>query len=170
MSFRDNSESKHPRYKEQMFWYNSRMSHWQSLRGRLAGAHPAHPAAPAGIPTATEPTAPAFTFSGRLLRALRRQASSEGLDEQTLANELLRQAFIQRQAAEENLSHWRALTRREREVAALVCLGLTNPEIAQQLGISPDTVKTHVHSLLYKFDLRTKGDLRLALADWDFSK
>jgi DNA-binding NarL/FixJ family response regulator len=42
------------------------------------------------------------------------------------------------------------LTRREREVLSLVARGLTNKEIARDLGIGPGTVKTHVEKLIAK--------------------
>jgi DNA-binding CsgD family transcriptional regulator len=42
------------------------------------------------------------------------------------------------------------LTRREREVLALLTQRLTNPEIAARLFISPRTVATHVENLLAK--------------------
>lgn len=40
------------------------------------------------------------------------------------------------------------LTRREREVADLIALGLSNATIAQQLYLSPATVATHVSHIL----------------------
>ena len=40
----------------------------------------------------------------------------------------------------------------ERRVAGLVAQGLTNRQIAAQLGRSADTVKRHVSSLLIKLD------------------
>jgi non-specific serine/threonine protein kinase len=42
------------------------------------------------------------------------------------------------------------LTRREREILALLCQRLTNPEIAERLFISPMTVRNHVANLLAK--------------------
>lgn len=45
------------------------------------------------------------------------------------------------------------LTAREDEIAALVGRGLSNKQIAQELRISPATVKNHVHSILEKLEL-----------------
>ncbi len=42
------------------------------------------------------------------------------------------------------------LTQREQEVLALLAAGLTNPEIAEQLVISPETVKKHTSSIYGK--------------------
>ncbi|WBY07622.1 response regulator transcription factor [Sphingomonas sp. 7/4-4] len=51
------------------------------------------------------------------------------------------------------------LTRREDEVAHLVAQALSNKEVARELGLSESTVKHHVHSILGKFGLATRGQL-----------
>jgi DNA-binding NarL/FixJ family response regulator len=51
------------------------------------------------------------------------------------------------------------LSLREREVLNLVADGLSNKAIAEQLYISPNTVKTHVSSLLNKLDVQTRVQL-----------
>jgi len=48
------------------------------------------------------------------------------------------------------------LTPREREVLAGLADGHTNKEIAQRLGISPGTVKTHVERLIGKLGVRDR--------------
>jgi DNA-binding CsgD family transcriptional regulator len=52
------------------------------------------------------------------------------------------------------------LTRRERQVTALVCLRYTNRQIARQLHISPGTVRTHMRAALVKLGLRNRAALR----------
>ena len=51
------------------------------------------------------------------------------------------------------------LTAREREVAALVALGLRNDEIAEQLVVSPTTAKTHVSRVMRKLSARSRAQL-----------
>lgn len=51
------------------------------------------------------------------------------------------------------------LTPREREILALVALGHSNDQIAQQLYISPSTAKTHVNRTMMKLDARDRAQL-----------
>ena len=51
------------------------------------------------------------------------------------------------------------LTRREREVAALVAQGRSNREIAEQFVLSERTVETHVSRILTKLDLSSRTQL-----------
>ena len=62
------------------------------------------------------------------------------------------------------LNHWPTMTARELEVARLIYLGYSNEAIAKELNISVATVKTHVHNLLVKFNVRSRWILRDILA------
>jgi DNA-binding NarL/FixJ family response regulator len=53
-------------------------------------------------------------------------------------------------------------TVREREVLALVGLGLSNTEIASRLNVSMSTTKTHIGRLLMKLDARDRAQLVIA--------
>jgi DNA-binding CsgD family transcriptional regulator len=55
-----------------------------------------------------------------------------------------------------------ALSAREREVAVLVTLGLSNKRIAQRLMIATSTVKDHVHSILEKTGLPNRASVAAA--------
>jgi DNA-binding CsgD family transcriptional regulator len=51
------------------------------------------------------------------------------------------------------------VTPREREIAVLLARGLTNPEIATRLVLSPYTVQDHVKSLLEKTEVSSRQEL-----------
>jgi PAS domain S-box-containing protein len=52
-----------------------------------------------------------------------------------------------------------ALSEREREIVRLVALGSTGPEIADELQISHDTVRTHVRNAMIKVGARSRAQL-----------
>ena len=49
------------------------------------------------------------------------------------------------------------LTRREREILGLVARGLRTEEIAGELTVSPETVKSHVHNAMQKLRAHTRS-------------
>ena len=57
-----------------------------------------------------------------------------------------------------------SLTAREREVFRLLCSGLSNLTIAEQLGINESTVKSHVSHIMAKLKLRRRQLRMRALA------
>ena len=52
----------------------------------------------------------------------------------------------------------RPLSRREREILALLCLRLTDLEIADRLFVSRRTVTTHVSNILAKLDVQNRRE------------
>jgi len=56
------------------------------------------------------------------------------------------------------------LTQREREILALLADGFGNKQIAARLGISPNTVKTHLELLFDKLDVSTRTEAVTAAA------
>lgn len=57
-----------------------------------------------------------------------------------------------------------SLTERQREIATLVAEGLINKQIARQLDIRVTTVKSHVHDLMRKYQVKRREDLRRCVA------
>ena len=55
-----------------------------------------------------------------------------------------------------------ALTKREKEVIELLCLGYGNKEISCEMKISPRTVETYIERLMLK--LRVRNRLALVVA------
>jgi PAS domain S-box-containing protein len=53
----------------------------------------------------------------------------------------------------------RALSEREREIVRLVALGSTGPEIADQLQISHNTVRTHLRNSMQRTGARSRAQL-----------
>jgi DNA-binding CsgD family transcriptional regulator len=65
--------------------------------------------------------------------------------------------------SERPISGWASLTDTERNIATLVAQGLTNPQVATQMFISPHTVKFHLSQVFRKLDIGSRVELaRLA--------
>ncbi|WP_433727951.1 response regulator [Actinoplanes sp. CA-051413] len=102
-----------------------------------------------------------------LLAAIRVVAAGEALLAPTITRKLIDQ-FVAARTSEPprpGSDPLAAITTREREVLGLVAEGLSNPEIAQRLHISPATAKTHVSSLLTKLGVRDRIQLVILAFD-----
>jgi len=52
----------------------------------------------------------------------------------------------------------------------MVCYNYMTGEIADQLTLSRNSVKTHIFNILRKFGVHSRHELLLLLADFDFQK
>ncbi len=98
------------------------------------------------------------TEPGELLRAVRAVVDGDALLSPRVTRRLIAEfaARSKEPAAADALSE---LTERDREVMALVGLGLTNDEIARRLVVSPLTAKTHVSRTMVKLGARDRAQL-----------
>jgi two-component system, NarL family, nitrate/nitrite response regulator NarL len=85
-------------------------------------------------------------------------ARGETLCTPRIATALLQRVASTARESRTNGDAGRTLTAREREVVALIDLGLSNKEIAHNLRIELPTVKNHVHNVLEKLSVRRRGE------------
>jgi len=97
------------------------------------------------------------TEPGDLLRAVRVAAAGDALLSPGVTRRLIGE-FAAR-SKEPATTRLDVLTDREREVLALVGLGLTNEDIARRLVVSPLTAKTHVSRTMVKLGARDRAQL-----------
>jgi DNA-binding NarL/FixJ family response regulator len=94
-----------------------------------------------------------------LLHAIRVVAAGEALLAPRITRRLISQFTATRTAHEVAEDRLAVLTRREREVLALVGEGLSNQEIAARLVLSPATARTHVSRAMVKLGARDRAQL-----------
>ncbi|MEU8617867.1 response regulator transcription factor [Streptomyces sp. NPDC048623] len=93
-----------------------------------------------------------------LLRAVRAVTEGDALLSPGVTRRLIEE-FAARSKAPARAAGLDELTEREREVMALVGLGLSNEEIARRLVVSPLTAKTHVSRTMVKLGARDRAQL-----------
>jgi len=98
------------------------------------------------------------TEPAELVRAVRAVHGGDGLLSPGVTRRLITE-FAARSKAPEHSAPLERLTDREREVVALVGLGLSNDEIAGRLVVSPLTAKTHVSRAMVKLGARDRAQL-----------
>lgn len=88
-----------------------------------------------------------------------RQVMEGGVYLSPALNERAVQAYIQRAHESHSGDPLDLLSDREREVLQLAAEGLSNPQIAERLSLSPRTVEMHRAHLMRKLGLKTQTDL-----------
>jgi two-component system nitrate/nitrite response regulator NarL len=91
-----------------------------------------------------------------LVAAIESVMRGESLCPPRTAALLFRRLALRAKAGQEQADDL-SLTGREREIVVLIADGLSNKEIAQRLNVEVATVKNHVHNLLEKLDVTTRG-------------
>ncbi|MGD3107053.1 response regulator [Streptomyces sp. YGL11-2] len=93
-----------------------------------------------------------------LLRAVRAVVGGDALLSPGVTRRLIAE-FAARSKEPASADALSGLTEREREVMALVGIGLSNEEIARRLVVSPLTAKTHVSRTMVKLGARDRAQL-----------
>lgn len=92
-----------------------------------------------------------------LISAVRIVAEGEALLAPSVTRRLIEEFFSSRQQRLVRSSELDALTDREEEVLRLIARGMSNGEIAAELYVSEQTVKTHVGKIFAKLGLRDRA-------------
>jgi DNA-binding NarL/FixJ family response regulator len=99
------------------------------------------------------------TDPAELLRAIRVVAAGDALLSPGVTRRLIADLVARPDRRATPPPDLARLTEREREVVALVALGLSNDEIAVRLVVSPATVRTHVSRAMTKLLARDRAQL-----------
>ncbi len=100
-----------------------------------------------------------------LLQAIRVIAAGDALLAPSVTRKLVEEFTRRPEPAKRTTSALGETTDREREVLALIGLGLSNAEIAAHLHVSLSTAKAHVGRLLAKLNARDRAQLVIAAYD-----
>ncbi len=109
-----------------------------------------------------------YNLDDPLQTELIRLSIQENHTQEEITANVLAAGIYQFQRRDELLNLWRSLSPREQTATAYTCLRLTNRQIAGRMGISPETVKSYLESVVRKLQLASKADLRVLFADMDF--
>jgi RNA polymerase sigma factor (sigma-70 family) len=91
-----------------------------------------------------------------LINAVKVVARGDALLDPSITRGVIEQFSKKPSEKDFDASNLEELTAREREVLNLIARGLSNSEIAEQLVLSANTVKSHVASILTKLEVRDR--------------
>jgi len=99
------------------------------------------------------------TEPSELVRAVAVLARGDALLSPSFTRRLIADFASRPEPIQPNDERVAVLTAREREVVALVAMGLSNGEIAEELVLSPATARTHVSRAMVKLGSRDRSQL-----------
>jgi DNA-binding NarL/FixJ family response regulator len=99
------------------------------------------------------------TEPNELVRAVAVLARGDALLSPSFTRRLIADFASRPEPIQPNDERVAVLTAREREVVALVAMGLSNGEIAEELVLSPATARTHVSRAMVKLGARDRSQL-----------
>jgi DNA-binding CsgD family transcriptional regulator len=111
-----------------------------------------------------------FQLDEPMLTELKDLAKREHRRVRDVEAELIEEGLAIMQAKQELIKKWKSLSPREQQVVALACRGYTYGQVALKLGISVETVKTHIRNTMNKIDVHGLGVLQKTFSGWDFSE
>jgi DNA-binding NarL/FixJ family response regulator len=94
-------------------------------------------------------------LKAEILRAVRTVASGEAIFGPAIAARLMNYFTALHHP---HATAFPELTEREREILALLAQHLTNPEIADRLGLSPKTIRNHISTILNKLQVANRHE------------
>lgn len=102
-----------------------------------------------------------------LTRSLRRVASGETVIPPTMLGGLLTKLVSRRRRRDAATLRFDGLSQREREVLALMVAGADRHRMAEQLMISPETARTHIHNVISKLGARSRVEALTMIVEQD---
>ncbi len=99
---------------------------------------------------------PKDTSMNELLEAINTIYKGENYFNKDISNTILKSIINK---SKDEKANGKCLTKREKEIIALVVQGLTNKEIAEILFISVRTVDSHKNNILQKLNLKSSVEL-----------
>lgn len=113
-----------------------------------------------------DPKPSGFYLTRSITRKIRYLANLHDTPAEQIFLNALEIGLAQQVADSQSIRKWHTLTPKEQEVAALICLGLANDEIATELSIAIGTVKAHVSHILHKLAAENRTHLQEQLRWW----
>ena len=99
------------------------------------------------------------TRPAEILEAVRVVANGDALLSPSVTRRLIAEFASKPEYRRDHADQLEWVTKREREVMALVAAGLSNDDIAERLVVTPATAKTHVSRAMRKLNARDRAQL-----------